>query len=93
MQEPVELPQGFEVAIEAARNDMVGTSARLENGECKSVVRSFVLGDETGFSALERGRVRRGLGLPRSDRPRAGLRSGVSCRTFFLTEIAVELDR
>ena len=37
-QEPVQLPQGFRAAIEAARKDVPGKPARLKNGQSKCVV-------------------------------------------------------
>lgn len=42
-QEPVQLPQGFRVAVEAAGNDVVGESAGLKNGKAKGVVRLLCL--------------------------------------------------
>src|SRR5579872_828286 len=38
-QEPVQLPQGFRIAIEPARKDVTGKSAGLKNSEAKGVVR------------------------------------------------------
>jgi len=54
--------------------------------------RSTVVGpaEEIGPATLERGTLRRGPGQ-QSDQRRASLRSGVSCGTFSLAGVAVEL--
>jgi len=50
-----------------------------------------VLDGETGLSVLERGRAHQEFGPLHSDRQGGGQLSHVSCCTFFLAEIAVEL--
>jgi len=62
--------------------------SRMAKLECNT---AFVLADGTRLSALEPEKARRGFGPRRTDQRHGGLQSGVSCCTFFLAEIAVEL--
>jgi hypothetical protein len=48
-QEPVELPEGFGVAIEAAGNNMVGKATGLENGQSERLIRFLSLSAELDF--------------------------------------------
>jgi hypothetical protein len=70
---------------------VASTPAGLQNGESQRVVRFLCLSPKLDAFAREPGRLRRGSGRRHSDRQRASLSSGVSCGTFFLAEVAVEL--
>ena len=90
-EEPIELPEGFGIAKQAAGNDVAGKSARLQNGQSKQCNKVSGLVGETELSAPGPETVHREFGRQHSDRRRGVLQSDVSCYTFLLDDVTVEL--